>query len=115
MVRLTPESLDKISKEPCDKPANWIKVGMSSCGIAAGADEVFNFLSEEVRKRSLFVEVKKCGCQGNCYAEPLVEVSIEGLPSVTYGRVNRDIANKIIEKHVIGKMLVNDCIYNTVD
>jgi len=114
MNKLTPGDLDKMSKAPCDKPKDWIKVGMSSCGIAAGADEVFNFFVEEVKKRNLQIEIKKCGCAGMCYAEPLVEVSVEGLPSVVYGAVNKDVATKILEKHVISKMLVNDCIFEVL-
>jgi (2Fe-2S) ferredoxin len=111
MSKLTPADLDKMSKLPSDKPKDWIKVGMSSCGIAAGADDVFNFFVEEVKKRNLQIEIKRCGCAGMCYAEPLVEVNVEGLPSVTYGAVNKEVAIKILEKHVISKMLVNDCIF----
>jgi (2Fe-2S) ferredoxin len=114
MSRLTPADLDTMSKGPYDKPRDWIKVGMSSCGIAAGAEDVFNFFIEEVKKRNLQIEIKKCGCAGMCYAEPLVEVSVEGLPSVTYGTVNKDVATKILEKHVISKMLVNDYIFDVL-
>ncbi|MCK9572911.1 MAG: (2Fe-2S) ferredoxin domain-containing protein [Candidatus Omnitrophica bacterium] len=114
MAKLTPDELEKISKSNHEKSSNWIKVGMSTCGIAAGAGEIFDFLLEEVKKRNLQIEVKKCGCQGNCYAEPLVEVSVEGLPAVTYGKVNKEVATKIIEKHVIAKMLVNDYIYDSL-
>ncbi len=114
MNKLTPSDLDKMSQPKPDKPGDWIKVGMSSCGIAAGAEEVFNFFAEEVKKRNLQIEIKKCGCAGACYAEPLVEVSVEGLPSVIYGAVNKEVANKILEKHVISKMLVNDFIFEVL-
>jgi (2Fe-2S) ferredoxin len=93
---------------------DWIKVGMSSCGIAAGAEDLFNFFVAEVKKRNLQVEIKKCGCAGACYAEPLVEVNVEGLPLVTYGLVNKDVAIKILEEHVILKKLVNDCIFEVL-
>ena len=111
MNKLTPDDLDKMSQVSTDKPKDWIKVGMSSCGIAAGSEEVFNFFVEEVKKRNLQIEIKKSGCAGACYAEPLVEVSVEGLPSVIYGAVNKELAIKILEKHVISKILVNDCIF----
>jgi len=89
----------------------WIKVGMATCGIAAGAQDIFNILKEEIKKRNLNIPVKKCGCQGSCYAEPLVEVKVEGLLPITYGRVDKDLAIKIVEKHVVGKMLINDAVY----
>ena len=114
MNKLTPGDLDKMSQAYSDKTRDWIKVGMSSCGIAAGAEDVFNFFVEEVKKRNLQIEIKKCGCAGACYAEPLVEVSVEGLPSVIYGAVNKDVANSILEKHVISKRLVNDFIFEVL-
>jgi len=93
---------------------NYIKVGMSTCGLAAGAQEVFNTLTQEVARRNLNIPVLKCGCVGMCYAEPLVEVAVEGLPTVIYGKVNRDIAVKILDKHVMGKMIVQDYVYEGV-
>jgi NADP-reducing hydrogenase subunit HndB len=84
---------------------------MSACGLAAGAEEVFQALVEEVKKRNLPVEVTKSGCAGMCYAEPMVEVKMEGLPTVTYGKVNREIALEILERHIMGKTLLDDHIF----
>jgi (2Fe-2S) ferredoxin len=111
MAPMTREELKKI-RENAKQQKNWIKVGYSSCGIAAGAREVFECLSEEVKKRNLDIEVKKCGCAGMCHAEPLVEVAVEGMPTVFYGKVDKEIAIKILEKHVAQKMLINDCIFD---
>lgn len=112
MGKLTPKDLENMGKPQAEKSKDWIKVGMSSCGIAAGAEDVYNFFIEEAKKRNIQIEIKKCGCIGMCYAEPLVEVSVDGLPTVTYGRVNKDVATKILEKHVTAKMLVNDFIFD---
>ena len=90
---------------------NYIRVGMSSCGLAAGAQEVFTTLTQEVARRNLNIPVLKCGCIGMCYAEPLVEVAIEGLPPVMYGKVTPEVAQKILDKHVMGKMIVQDYVY----
>jgi len=110
-MKLTDEKLDEIKNNLHKKGENWIKVGMSSCGIAAGADVVFDVMTSEVKKRNLNVSVKKCGCAGSCFAEPLVEVSIEGMPQVVYGRVNEETAREIIDKHICGKRLINDHVY----
>ncbi len=50
-----------------------IKVGMGSCGIAAGADEVFSFLKENAAEH----EIVPVGCIGHCYAEPIVEIETD--------------------------------------
>jgi NADP-reducing hydrogenase subunit HndB len=110
VLKLDPKTLEALRNQPAPNMSS-ISVGMSACGLAAGAEEIFNILVEEVKKRNLPIEVTKCGCIGMCYAEPLVEVKVEGLPAVTYGKVSRDTALKILEKHVAGKMLVNDNIY----
>lgn len=112
MTKLTKVSFDQHKKALPATNKNWIKVGMSTCGIAAGAEEVYKTLQEEAKKKNLSIEIKKCGCLGMCYAEPLVEVHVEGVPQVIYGKVNKDIAIKILEKHVGTKMLVNDYIFD---
>lgn len=90
----------------------YIKVGMSTCGIAAGAQIVFDTLAKEIKRRDLEIDLKRTGCVGMCYAEPLIEVYVEGLPVVTYGTVDADVALRIMEEHVCGKRLVNDHIYD---
>lgn len=110
--KLTFESLEKLREDLGKKQRNWIRVGMSTCGIAAGAQEVFNIISAEIKNRNIDIDVKRCGCVGMCYAEPLVEVSVEGMPKVFYGKVDKDTAVKIVEKHIGGKMLLNDRIYD---
>jgi NADP-reducing hydrogenase subunit HndB len=112
MTKLTSANFNQVKAEIPVPNKNWIRVGMSTCGIAAGAEEVYQTLLDETKKRNLSVEVKKCGCLGMCYAEPLVEVHIEGVPQVIYGKVNKDVAIKILEKHVGTKMLVNDYIFD---
>jgi len=112
MPKLTKEQLDNLMKSSQKKKNQWIKVGMSTCGIAAGADKALKVLKEEVKKRGLDVAVEQCGCAGKCFAEPLVEVAIEGMPQVTYGKVDEETAHAIIDKHVCGKRLINDHIFN---
>ena len=90
---------------------NYIKVGLSTCGIAAGADEVFDVLVGEIKNKGIDMTVSKCGCAGMCYAEPLVEVSVEGMPKVLYGKITAEIAMKIVRKHIVGKKLLDNHIY----
>jgi (2Fe-2S) ferredoxin len=110
MKKLNRDDLNSIKQQVTAKEKNWIKVGFSSCGIAAGAQEILDVLKEEARKHNADVEIKKCGCVGMCSMEPIVEVCAKGLPQVFYGKVNREAAVKIIEKHVCGNLLLNDHI-----
>jgi (2Fe-2S) ferredoxin len=112
MGKIAKKDLASIKQRHASADRNWIKVGFSTCGVAAGAKEAYDTLVEESRKHNADVEIKKVGCVGMCSAEPLVEVHIKNMPTVFYGKVDKDLAIKIVEKHVCGKMLVNDRIYD---
>jgi (2Fe-2S) ferredoxin len=80
-----------------------LKVGMATCGVAAGAAEVMDALKAEIAKAGLKdIEVASTGCYGYCYAEPMVELIAEGRPSVRYGYLDVETAAEIINKHVVG-------------
>ncbi|HKL29301.1 MAG TPA: hypothetical protein VJ898_08535, partial [Natrialbaceae archaeon] len=71
-----------------------VLVGMSSCGKAAGADDVYETLTESLSERD-DVEVGKTGCMGFCDREPLVEVIDPGGESVIYENVSEADADAI--------------------
>ena len=102
---------DEIKKKNQKKQGDWIKVGMSTCGIAAGADKVFSKFQEEKDRRHLEIRIEQCGCAGMCYAEPLVEILVAGMPRVTYGRVDEQVAVDIINQHILQNRLLDDHIY----
>ncbi len=51
-----------------------IKVGTGSCGVAAGADDVYQYFKSNLKD----IDVIEVGCIGHCYAEPVVEVETDG-------------------------------------
>ena len=90
-----------------------IIVGMGTCGIAAGAKETLNTFLEELDEEDLRnIIVKQAGCMGLCYAEPIVEIAVPGMPAVIYGNVDAEAAKKIVRKHIHGHILINDHIFD---
>ena len=88
-----------------------LRVAMATCGIAAGAREIMNFLAEEIEKRKLSnVLIIQGGCMGYCYAEPTIEVKLPGQEGVVYGCVTKERALEILEKHVLGGEMVEGII-----
>ena len=83
-----------------------IKVGMGTCGVSAGARQVYEALSEEITARNLPVTLKETGCIGMCYREVLVEVGEGNGDGFLYGEVTLDRAREIVEKHIIGNQPV---------
>jgi NADP-reducing hydrogenase subunit HndC len=101
MAKMTRDDLLAYTRTKIEpSAASYIKVGMSSCGIAAGARTVFEYFKQEVAGRFPEVSVRQCGCSGQCHAEPLVEVCAGGLPAVVYGHVTREVAERIVEEHL---------------
>ena len=95
-----------------------VVVGMGTCGIAAGAKDTFGALVDELAAKNLSnVLVRQTGCMGLCHSEPTVEVIAPGMPAVIYGNVDAATAREIVEKHVIGRQLLDShiCDHPSVD
>jgi len=61
-----------------------LRVGVASCGIAAGAEAV----REALLRRAGALPVTGVGCLGHCYAEPMVEAVLDDGSSVIYRDVD---------------------------
>ena len=82
---------------------NWIvKIGLASCGIAAGGQKVFDAFEELIEEKNLDVELRRTGCVGMCYNEVLVEVFSPAGEYTCYGRVTPEDAGEIVESHIMG-------------
>ncbi len=76
-----------------------VLVGLASCGIASGAQKVYNKITGLKEAENLAFNIKRTGCIGMCYREPLVEV-IDSTGSYLYGDVDENKAVEIVEKHL---------------
>lgn len=75
-----------------------VRVGLNTCGIAAGASKVYDILKEKLRDTD--IQPQRTGCIGMCYSEPLVEIVTPKGESYLYGRVSPESASRIIDEHV---------------
>ena len=88
-----------------------IIIGMGTCGIAAGAKETFGTIIDVIAAKGLAnVMVRQTGCMGLCHSEPTVEVSVPGMPTVIYGKVDGILARQIVADHIIGRKLIDASI-----
>ena len=86
-------------------------VGMGTCGIAAGAKDTYAALVDTLSEKGMTnVLVRQTGCMGLCHSEPTVEVVVPGMPTVIYGHVDAATAREIVEKHIVGKSLIDSKI-----
>lgn len=77
-----------------------VVVGMGTCGIAAGARPVLAALVEEVAKEGLEAQVVQSGCKGLCQYEPVVQVLAPGQEAVTYVKMTREKAVRVVQEHL---------------
>lgn len=91
-----------------------IIVGMGTCGIAAGAKQTFDEILKAVEAHNIAADVvlKQTGCMGLCHVEPTVEIIMPGMPATIYGRVDGTVARELVAKHIVGKALVENHIYD---
>jgi NADP-reducing hydrogenase subunit HndB len=85
-----------------------ITIGMGTCGLAAGAGEIFEAVEEELARRNLKATLKSVGCIGMCVREPLVDIQLAGGPRVTYSNVTPNKISRLIEEHVIQGRVVSE-------
>lgn len=77
-----------------------VYVGMATCEIAAGSKEVMEVFEAAVKGGLPDVYLSQKGCAGRCNLEPTVEVVEEGKIPAKYGRVTKEMAEQIIERHL---------------
>lgn len=93
-----------------------IVVGMATCGIAAGARQVMNSLTEELSKRKINdVNVIMTGCIGVCRLEPIIEVIDSEGKKVTYVKMNAEKAVRVVAEHIVNGRVCIDLTIGEAD
>ncbi len=87
-----------------------IKVGLASCGKAAGATEVYEKIEKILTEQSIDAKLEKTACIGMCFLEPLVEFSSETTETITYGEVSPENISQIIKDYQSGKPTFDNAI-----
>ncbi len=76
-----------------------IRIGLGSCCVASGSDEIRKEVEKVAGENHLRVKLKHVGCVGMCHQVPLVEiVPNEGEPTL-YAKVKPEDVKKIVETH----------------
>ncbi len=90
-----------------------IRIGMGSCGIAAGALPVMDAAREAAERLGLDLEIQSTGCIGMCHNEPLLEVVADDGRVFTYGKVAPDLVGAILEGQIKGEVLQKALVHGS--
>lgn len=123
MKKITLEDLEKIKERNSnkvnqgkDRQDTRIVVGMGTCGIAAGAVQIYETFEAEIENQGLKnITLVKTGCIGVCRLEPIVEIIKPGEEKVTYVKVTPNKVRNIIEKHIINGKVVEDFTIHLIE
>ena len=76
-----------------------IRIGLGSCCVASGSDEIRDAVRDTIERKGLNVKLKHVGCVGMCHQVPLVEiVPVNGEPTL-YSKVDAADVEQIVERH----------------
>ena len=81
-------------------------LGYGSCGIASGAKNVLKALESSFEGTTFAVE--RVGCNGLCFAEPIVEVICDNGESILYGRLDEKSAIALAESAKNGSLTLEN-------
>ena len=84
-----------------EKTGTVIRIGMGTCGIAAGARETWRALELELANAKIDAYIGAVGCIGMCAREPLVEIQQAGRARILYGNVTAEMAARLVQEHLI--------------
>jgi len=87
-----------------------VRVGLGSCGIAAGGLAVQRRFQELLGPGDAGVTLKETGCIGLCHREVLVEIVEDGRRRTLYGEMAPDRVDRIVTDHLRGGRVVGEWV-----
>lgn len=76
-----------------------VRIGLGSCCVASGSDEIRDAVKETIENKGLNVKLKHVGCVGMCHQVPLVEVVPVNGEASLYSKVKAVDVEQILSEH----------------
>ncbi len=97
-----------------DSGYTTIIVGTGTCGLAAGARQIYDYFAERIAESgSEDLVLKKTGCLGYCTMEPMVDVELPKWPRVSFGPVTPENVEFLWDMIASGGAVPKDFILGT--
>lgn len=73
-----------------------ISVGMATCGVATGAQELYDEIKSILEENKSDFCLLRTGCLGLCQVEPIIDVCVPGMPRLIYKQMTPEKVKEII-------------------
>ncbi len=93
----TPLEAPNVSKNRISQ--GEIRIGLGSCCVASGSDEVKHELEKALINNKINVTVKQVGCVGICNQVPILEIHKQGELPTFYAKIKPSEVNDVIRQH----------------
>ena len=91
------DKLREIGAKSLSPKTPKISISMSTCGIALGADDLYQNLLQEKKKKGYKISLNQVGCCGFCNLEPIALVRQHGRPTLVYIQLTEKKAKQIVK------------------
>jgi len=91
-----------------------ILIGMGTCGKAAGAKVIFDYLVEMKKEYHYPIQICPTGCVGMCILEPMVEVIDRNGQHTVYINVDEFKMKEILHQHIKQNIVLDQYTINGV-
>jgi NADH-quinone oxidoreductase subunit F len=78
-----------------------IHIGTATCGRAAGALDVVEAFERELKRHNIQVKIRQVGCNGLCYADPLVTIVKPDMPKICYKNITPEEVGQLVEGYIL--------------
>ena len=89
-----------------------ILIGMGTCGKAAGAKVVFDYLTEMKQEYNYPIQICPTGCIGMCVLEPMVEVIDRNGQHTLYVQIDEQKMKEILHQHIKQNIVIEHYTMN---
>ena len=96
---LSPKGREYVRDLRRHKIQGEIRIGLGSCCVASGSEEVKRSLEETLTETGINISVKQVGCVGVCNLVPLLEIIKPGEPGVFYAQIKPEEVRKVLISH----------------
>ncbi|WP_297089793.1 NAD(P)H-dependent oxidoreductase subunit E [uncultured Draconibacterium sp.] len=93
------KSAKKARKADGSEIQGEIRIGLGSCCVASGSQEIQQEVESVVNESGLRVNLKHVGCVGMCHQVPLVEIVPNDGEATLYAKVKPEDVKNIVENH----------------